>query len=607
MITKHNSKINLIFFLLLFAISPGFSQLYFSETNIDTEGAGFKGMEPADMNNNGLFDIVLYNTGGLMVLENNGDGSFTEHFEESTHQMWNIRQVKIGDMEGDGDIDVFVCGDGLGHTLVWYRNNGNFNYEELPVHFSGSFYLLYDFVPFDADYDGDLDFLIAQTDDDPEVLRGQIAVYMNYDEFMPFPLGPEITEFLMASSVVIADFDLDGDRDVIANGVTEESLHFYRNDGEVPFTGTQIFNAGEDFLFDDLEVIYFDDDEIPDILTTDNETENIYIFELNDEELDTLEIIETAYNRTMSLTHIDLDNDGDKDLLGSAPQSSDLVWWEKDEDGFIEHIIDESTTRKYIRSYDIDDDGDLDIIGAWQGPDVTIWEQVRPYEISLTPWDEWIVIFPEGGHFRYDAFLQNNTEVIFGGIVWKELITPEGNRFNLQDTYPVELEAGEVIEVSPWQHVPGWAPPGVYTYIVNMGTDQENPVSSDSFQFWKMGPVQGTGELDYWNSGGWDLINYDEVVSTIDAVPVEYRIDNIYPNPFNSQTQITINIPEATILHLEIYDVLGRQVKQLAQSQYSAGYHSLTFNGMGLSSGLYFVNLIVPGEVYVIEKIILMK
>jgi hypothetical protein len=43
-----------------------------------------------------------------------------------------------------------------------------------------------------------------------------------------------------------------------------------------------------------------------------------------------------------------------------------------------------------------------------------------------------------------------------------------------------------------------------------------------------------------------------------------------------------------------IYDALGREVAHIASGKQTAGKHRVYFEGEGLSSGIYFCNLITP-------------
>ncbi len=61
------------------------------------------------------------------------------------------------------------------------------------------------------------------------------------------------------------------------------------------------------------------------------------------------------------------------------------------------------------------------------------------------------------------------------------------------------------------------------------------------------------------------------------------------------------------IIHLAVYDVLGREVSVLAEGLRLAGRYSEVFTAQQLSSGVYFVSLDVLGEERVVQKMLLVK
>jgi len=91
-----------------------------------------------------------------------------------------------------------------------------------------------------------------------------------------------------------------------------------------------------------------------------------------------------------------------------------------------------------------------------------------------------------------------------------------------------------------------------------------------------------------------------------EEVPDGYVLEQNYPNPFNPQTTIQIRLPEAGEVRLAVYDVLGRQVRVLAQGVLSQGTHHYTFDATDLASGIYFYQLESASEVLT-RTMILMK
>ena len=70
-----------------------------------------------------------------------------------------------------------------------------------------------------------------------------------------------------------------------------------------------------------------------------------------------------------------------------------------------------------------------------------------------------------------------------------------------------------------------------------------------------------------------------------------YNIHNIYPNPFNSITNITYDLPVNSQIKIEVFDISGQKVQSLLNSFQILGFHSIKWDASSLSSGLYFLQL----------------
>jgi hypothetical protein len=74
-------------------------------------------------------------------------------------------------------------------------------------------------------------------------------------------------------------------------------------------------------------------------------------------------------------------------------------------------------------------------------------------------------------------------------------------------------------------------------------------------------------------------------------IPTTYALKQNYPNPFNPVTKISYDIPKQGLVTMKIYDILGREVRQLVNEVKSPGSYSVDFNAADLSSGVYFYKL----------------
>jgi hypothetical protein len=84
-----------------------------------------------------------------------------------------------------------------------------------------------------------------------------------------------------------------------------------------------------------------------------------------------------------------------------------------------------------------------------------------------------------------------------------------------------------------------------------------------------------------------------------------------YPNPFNPSTSISFYMPGPGRVRLDIFDVQGRRIRTLADSQFEAGRHTVHWNGLndagaGVSSGVYLYRL-VTGKSSLTRKLVMMR
>ena len=90
--------------------------------------------------------------------------------------------------------------------------------------------------------------------------------------------------------------------------------------------------------------------------------------------------------------------------------------------------------------------------------------------------------------------------------------------------------------------------------------------------------------------------------------PGKYLLGQNYPNPFNPSTVIQYYVPEHSNVKLTLYDVVGREVAVLQESELTPGFHSYNLNAdeRHLSSGVYFYSL-RTGYSYEMKKAVFIK
>ncbi len=79
-------------------------------------------------------------------------------------------------------------------------------------------------------------------------------------------------------------------------------------------------------------------------------------------------------------------------------------------------------------------------------------------------------------------------------------------------------------------------------------------------------------------------------------LPTRFALEQNRPNPFSRTTTIQFELPVATKVKLEIFDLAGRRVKVVSEKSYVAGYYSVDWDrtdesGRGIRPGLYLYRL----------------
>ena len=70
----------------------------------------------------------------------------------------------------------------------------------------------------------------------------------------------------------------------------------------------------------------------------------------------------------------------------------------------------------------------------------------------------------------------------------------------------------------------------------------------------------------------------------------DFSLSAAYPNPFNPSTSFDINIPSEGHLSVKVYDLSGKLVDVIANGVYNQNTYTFTWNGSGMSSGMYVIN-----------------
>jgi hypothetical protein len=115
-----------------------------------------------------------------------------------------------------------------------------------------------------------------------------------------------------------------------------------------------------------------------------------------------------------------------------------------------------------------------------------------------------------------------------------------------------------------------------------------NDAQDQNFQF----EVNGNPQTINFDYGNWILKDLLGVTNTeILPAPVEFSLEQNYPNPFNPGTTIKYTISSKGFVKLKVFNLLGKEVATLVNSEQEAGNYTVDFDASELRSGVYFYSL----------------
>jgi len=103
---------------------------------------------------------------------------------------------------------------------------------------------------------------------------------------------------------------------------------------------------------------------------------------------------------------------------------------------------------------------------------------------------------------------------------------------------------------------------------------------------------------------------FDMPVSVYDdqstSLPASFELMQNYPNPFNPVTSIKYKVSEASLVSIQVYDLIGREVVVLVNDVKQPGIYEVSFGAENLASGVYFYKM-TAGEFSSVRKMNLLK
>jgi hypothetical protein len=140
----------------------------------------------------------------------------------------------------------------------------------------------------------------------------------------------------------------------------------------------------------------------------------------------------------------------------------------------------------------------------------------------------------------------------------------------------------------------------------------ENNITSATIE-WTVDVTDGIDTVTANNAPFTLIVDGSDALSALaeKLIPEVFALHQNYPNPFNPTTQIRYDLPEDALVSITIYDIMGRSIMSLVNSQQTAGYRSIQWNatnnlGEPVSAGMYLYT-IQAGKFRQTKKMVLLK
>jgi hypothetical protein len=527
-----------------------------------------------DINRDGWLDFVVANGNDMarqrvVVYYNNGNGTFPTTPSWQSADIDYHGHLDVGDVNGDGwpdvAVSVYIGAGGFntpGKVKLYLNNNGTLSSN--PDWFSGDNVYTFSCAFGDANGDGLLDLAVAGGEayyNNPE----QPRIYYNVGGMLESLPSWKATASQYSYDVNWADFDNDGDLDLVFAGESTPNRIFENVNGTISLTPTWQSTDASQYA------------------------NSLFVGDVNNDGFLDLAISDNSQLGGSGKFKIYLNNNG---TLSTTP------FWTSSWSGY----------GSGITLADIDNDNDLDLItGGW-------WQPVRIY-------------LNNGGTFtatpQYTSTSTSVVEVIVMGDVDKdamqdvqETFISDGTRklFYMPRT-PLQNLDRVIVDTDTLMY-------NQYCYDLENGwislaaqPDSGAAILVDASVSWDLD--MGITNWDN-NKGNYLFLNTSDpvFVANEENLPEDFVLYQNYPNPFNPTTNIQYAISSRQFVKLIIYDLLGRQVEILVNEEKAAGTYEVIWYPNNLSSGVYFYQLLVSalqskdgkaGEFIQTKKMVLLR
>ena len=326
--------------------------------------------KPFDIDNDGNLDLIMYNQTPLRNYywrKNLGGGVYAAPVLFKTINV--AFATSFGDIDNDGDLDLLHAAHD-GYSLVYYENDGEGVFSDIKF-ISRAVADPMDIAFSDMDLDGDLDVFTASRVDN----KVTVAENLGYGNFSPLKVVA-YSEFYSLRSIALADLNGDLLEDLIVASPTIGKTGWYENLGGGNFGPEQLISTSLPYP-SEVAAADFDMDGDNDVLIIDNNLlgTSFFVFENEAGTLDPIGIEVAVYTWVNSLKIKDLDEDGNLDIVFVSFEDDEVLWLENTEDfTFSLHVLASGIDLvQDVSCADVDDDGDIDLLAVSEVMDEVFW------------------------------------------------------------------------------------------------------------------------------------------------------------------------------------------------------------------------------------------
>lgn len=356
----------IIFFTIKSFNNLSASTLFSYPEPIATDSYGVKEISLADINNDMYIDIVAanYNSGSIDVYTNPSSTSAVWNKTTVRSNIQDISNVLTADIDNDSDIDIISSDTGSLSIILDVNLDGKGSSWETRT-ITSTAGAIKSMCLGDLNNDGTLDIVAADDSLD--------RIFYMQNNFVSNNSWQSVSIYLYENpknptSVFCHDMDNDNDIDVVSTSQNSSTINWHENvagDGsqwETHEISNSVAFVNKIFVSDLDNDSYYDIVSISPASSTINFHRNIE----GDGKTWESTIIYENINTPTDLFLIDLDSDGDDDILTGSNQPNSILWLENTlplENNWISKQIGSSITYpSTIKAADIDRDGDNDVV-----------------------------------------------------------------------------------------------------------------------------------------------------------------------------------------------------------------------------------------------------